>query len=82
MIGSKATSVTELRYATINNERSEIQTIKYGAPQGSMLGLLFLKYINDLSQSIKHLKIHHVADGANLLYTSSSLKDIDQKIKL
>ena len=39
MIGSKATSVTELRYVTINNERSEIQTIKYGAPQGSMFDL-------------------------------------------
>ena len=69
------------QYVTINNERSEIQTIKYGVPQGSILGpLLFLIYINDLSRSIKNLKIHHFADDTNLLYASSSLKDINKKI--
>ena len=48
------------QYVTINNEKSEIQTIKYGVPQGSVLGLLlFLIYINDLSRSIKNSKIHH-----------------------
>ena len=67
--------------ATINNERSEIQTIKYDVPQGSILrSFLFLIYINDLSRSIKNLKIHHFADDTNLLHASSSLKDINKKI--
>ena len=69
------------QYVAINNERSEIQTIKYGVPQGSILRpLLFLIYINDLSRSIKNSKIHHFADDTNLLYASSSLKDINKKI--
>ena len=69
--------------ATINNERSEIQTIKYDVPQGSILrSFLFLIYINDLSRSIKNLKIHHFSDDANLLYASSSLKNIYKKINL
>ena len=73
MTGSKAISVTELSMQPKIMKRSEIQTIKYDAPQGSILGpLLFCIYINDLSQSIKDSKIHHFADDANLLYASIS----------
>ena len=69
------------QYATINNERSEIQTSKYGVRQDSILGpLLLLIYINDLSRSIKNSKMHHFADDTNLLYANCSLKDINKKI--
>ena len=70
------------QYATINNERAETKLLNMAFhTQGSILGLLlFLIYINDLSRSMKNWKIHHFADDTNLLYVSSSLKDINKKI--
>ena len=50
-------------------------------PQGSILGpLLFLVYINDLAKAIIFSSVHHFADDTNILYVSSSLKDINRKI--
>ena len=49
-------------------------------PQGSILGpLLFLIYINNLSKAIIFSSVHHFADDTNILYASSSLKDINKK---
>ena len=56
------------QYTTIAHLKSGPCSINYGVPQGSVLGpILFLLYINDLSQATLHSKVHHFADGTNFL---------------
>ena len=63
---------------------SELSSIEFDIPQGSILGpLLFLYiyiYIKDLSKVIIFSSVHHFADDTNILYVSSSLKAINKKI--
>ena len=69
------------QFVSINGFNSPPRSIKYGVPQGSVLGpLLFLIYINDLHVSIKHSIVHHFADDTNLLHINRSLKNLSSKI--
>ena len=69
------------QYVSIKNSISGTLTNDHSVPQGSVLGqLLFLVNINDLQQVTKHTEIHHFGSDTNLLYSSKSLKDINQKI--
>ena len=63
------------QYTTIAQLKSDLCSINYGVPQGSVLGpMLFLLYINDLNQAVLHSKVHHFADDTNFLYDSHSFK--------
>ena len=71
------------QYVTINDHSSELLDMKYGVPQGSVLGpLLFLIYINDLHKAIKYSTVRHFADDTNLLIKSRSPKQLQKHLNL
>ena len=71
------------QYVSINGFDSALKDMKYGVPQGSVLGpLLFLIYINDLHMAVKFSVTHHFADDTNFLYVSKSLKKIQKYMNL
>ena len=63
---------------SINGHKSSLASVLYGVPQGSVLGpLMFLIYINDLSQAIKFCKVHHFADDTNFLCFNKSVAKLN-----
>ena len=58
------------QYIKIGSSQSNQQNITCGVPQGSILGpLLFILYINDITQSSNLGKFLIFADDTNILYT-------------
>ena len=65
----------------IAHARSKSQSIKCGVPQGSVLGpLLFLVYINDISESTSIVDFHLFADDTSIFYSNKNLKVLEKDV--
>ena len=65
------------QFTTVNGESSDMLEVCTGVPQGSVLGpLLFLVYLNDMSNSSGVLNFIHFADDTTLFLTGENLDDL------
>ena len=66
------------RYQFVQFNQTPMQTIKCGAPQGSILGPLFLTlYINDLPNASELIELLFFADDTSIVYSHSNPKTLE-----
>ena len=70
-----------MEFTSGNGCEFNMTQLKYGVPQGSVLGpLLFILFINDLNLAVQYSSVHQFADDTNLLVVEKSLKQLNQKV--
>ena len=66
------------QYVMVNGKKSRGEPVQSGVPQGTVLGpILFIMYINDITEVIKHCYIKIFADDSKLVKAIKSLTDRD-----
>ena len=61
----------------VNNATSDFELIKHGVPQGSILGpLLFLLYINDITESSDKLDFYLFADDTTIFLSDTNAQNL------
>ena len=69
------------QYVSVRSSESSKQLITHGIPQGSTLGpLLFLLYINDITNSSEKLSFRLFADDTNIFFSSNDPKELERTV--
>lgn len=67
------------QYVCVGTDRSGVSPVKFGVPQGSILGpLLFIVYINDLPSYIKAGRMTLFADDTTVLISGKNHEELDR----
>ena len=78
----KSYLTNRMQYVYINDHKSNLQTIKCGVPQGSVLGpLLFLLYINDIANCCSNGMFRVFADDTGIFIQGPEINTLIIKAK-